>query len=246
MKSRAFFLTLPESILSGVFCYCSMRCVTLLAVVFTALCGVVANTASAATLVTRETLAGGRTRLVHRGKTDPSAPNLLPERHVALLHPRGAAAVILQHKQSQASLVVDVNVPPTDPPVLQPHGMLFYITDWCQENLQLNEANTAMFNGGWSVPPPAVAASQWSGQIVMGFEAKPVPGNDYINGTTMYQSPQGGIDNIQIAFAAVSGEWMLETVSPTVWGIEIMMADVGTMAIYNIVVGQSHATTPSC
>ncbi len=157
--------------------------------------------------------------------------------------PRSLPFAAPQHEKKSKGLV---GAPPTDPPFEQAHAMLFYFSDWCQESLQLVPGQTMMFNGGWSVAPPTFAWSQWSGEIVEGFEAKGVPGNDYINGTAFYQASTAGINYVQMAFAAVQGEWVLETVSPTVWGIEIMGGEVGNIAMYNIVVGQSHATTPSC
>lgn len=145
-------------------------------------------------------------------------------------------------KQLESALVGSGS---TDPPVEQPHGMIVTVHSFCAN--QLNLAVSNIYNGGWSTAPAAVIYPQNSGQFVLGFEGRADPGNDIINASVTYSIVSNSNQYyLEMAFAAVQGEWEYEVVSETYWGLVLATSDVGKKALYSVTLGYPHLSYPLC
>jgi hypothetical protein len=131
----------------------------------------------------------------------------------------------------------------TDPPVEQPHGMIVTVQSYCLD--PWNNTYSKAWNGGWKVAPPALIYGARSGAFVEGFEGEADPGTDHINATVTYQNSAKPYV-LEMAFAAVQGEWEYELVSSTLLNATLASASVGRKAVYTIIVGDPYAEKPRC
>ncbi len=135
----------------------------------------------------------------------------------------------------------------TDAPVKQPHGMMVAVQSYCVNPWNKTDAKT--FSGGFKVTPPQIIYGAYSGKFVEGFEGEADPGSDLINATASYASTDfvtSAAYRLDMFFAAVSGEWEYELVSPTILNATLANADIGRKAVYTIIVGDPHARKPTC
>ena len=132
---------------------------------------------------------------------------------------------------------------PTDAPVEQPHGMIVTVQSYCAD--MWNNTFAKAYNGGFKVAPPPYINGARSGHFVEGFEGEADPGTDHINASVSYVNAARPYI-LDMAFAAVQGEWVYDLVSSTALNATLASASVGRKAVYTIIVGDPYAQQPRC
>jgi hypothetical protein len=115
----------------------------------------------------------------------------------------------------------------------QPQDFVIFISNFCNSTATLSKQQAHLWEGTYAVPPQATVASQSSRAYKYGFEVKADPSSQRINGTVLYTNPDVFVD-----FFSVPNEWGVSVSFSKAAAVHTTQADVGSLSVYNIIVGQ--------
>jgi hypothetical protein len=115
----------------------------------------------------------------------------------------------------------------------QPQDFVIFISNFCNGTATLSKHDEHLWEGTYAVAPQDTVASQSSRAYKYGFEVKADASSQRINGTVLYTNP-----TVYIDFFSVPHEWGVSVSYSKTAAVHTMQADVGSLSVYNIVVGE--------
>ena len=113
----------------------------------------------------------------------------------------------------------------------QPTDLVIFITNYCNTTQALNAKERNLWEGTYTVDPPDTIASQFSSAFKYGFRIK-ADDAQRVNGTVLYTDPMVFLD-----FFSVPHEWGVSVQYSSAAKVTIHSADVGGLAVYDVVTG---------
>ena len=117
----------------------------------------------------------------------------------------------------------------------QPTDLVVFITNYCNTTQALSTQNRNLWEGSYTVDPPDTIASQHSSAFKYGFQVK-ADAAQRVNGTLLYTDPLVFAD-----FFSVPHEWGIQVQYSHAAKVTIHSADVGGLAVYDLIVGMDDA-----